>query len=290
MNNVVKSLGMMAIFGAGVGAGYLIAKKQLERKYEAIAQEEIDSVKERFLNKASGEGWAGERLLRKYEEEHADDNDEEEEFTKSHDTSKDYTDEVPKEDPFEGMTKEQIEEARAEHKRVITNYAGMYKPSLNDLAAQRIPSKMIEPGVIEEDDPEEPDEYEDAETDEERELREGEALGRVDHEHPYIIEPEQFDTECEHYDKLDLFYYSKDDTLCDDDDAPLEDTEDYDDAIAKLQMQTNVYVRNEAVGADYAIHRLNRSYQEDVLGIAETPKEREYRHLARRKSIMDGEE
>ena len=80
----------------------------------------------------------------------------------------------------------------------------------------------------------------------------------------------------------------KDDSLIDENDTPIDDTDDYLDAISKLQNQTNVYVRNERIGADYAIHRMNRSYKEDVLGVMETPREREFRHLARRKTVMDG--
>lgn len=48
MNNVIKGV---AIFSLGVGTGYLVAYKVLKTKYEKIAQEEINSVKETFKMK-----------------------------------------------------------------------------------------------------------------------------------------------------------------------------------------------------------------------------------------------
>ena len=73
------------------------------------------------------------------------------------------------------------EEAREHHRKVITDYTSMYKPSLNEVAADRGilhntgNKTYAEDPNVEDDYPEE-EEYEDAETDEERELREGEAL------------------------------------------------------------------------------------------------------------------
>lgn len=282
MNNLTKGIIGLSIFAAGYGIGYVVSKKMFERELDEINRRDREELNE-LRNR---------RIEVKYPQDIEDvdltDMPEEEVDDPEHDTSRDYND-----DPFAGMTKDEIEVARKQHQRIITNYAAMYKPSIDEVAENsgikqtsgRYPWKDDNDDI--EDD--EPDEYEDAETDEERELREMEALNRVDSEHPYIIEPEQFDSECDHYDKIELYYYVKDDTLCDTDDTPLSDTEDYDDALAKLEMQTNVYVRNEQVGADYAIYRVNKSYASDVAGIAETPAEREYRHLARRKSIMDGD-
>lgn len=288
MNNAVKGLMGLSIFGAGFGIGWLVAKKH----YSKVVEEELAKI-----NKEVEEEMAQLRVRRAnpgmlfpQDTEGVDVTEIPEDVEDvGHDPNKDY-----KDDPFEGMSKEEVEEAREHHRKVITDYTSMYKPSLNEVAADRgilhntgnktyAEDPNVEADYLEE-------EYEDAETDEERELREGEALGRVNHEYPYIIEPEQYDGECEHYDKLDLFYYVKDDSLIDENDTPIDDTDDYLDAISKLQNQTNVYVRNERIGADYAIHRMNRSYKEDVLGVMETPREREFRHLARRKTVMDGED
>lgn len=272
MNNAMRGFITISIFGAGFGVGYVVAKKKLENKYNEIAQAEIDSVKKRFIYRRDEEkNWPQdpeerEEIKESWEETRH------KKLEELHNTDKDYTD-----DPFDGMTEEEIEEARIHHKRVITDYTKCYtpsKPSLDDLAAKRLAKQM---------------QAQDNE-DEEQEISDGEALGRVDSYQPYIIEEEDYDDAWhEHYDKLDLFYYVKDDTLIDEDDVPVENDSDFGDAINLMQNQSTVYMRNEAIGVDYAIHRLDRSYGEDVLGISETPKEREYRHTARRKEIMDGE-
>ena len=58
------------------------------------------------------------------------------------------------------------------------------------------------------------------------------------------------------------------------------------DALAMLDMQTTVWVRNEPLGIDYEIIALNKSYQETVDGIKReammTPRER-YEYNQRQK-------
>ena len=77
--------------------------------------------------------------------------------------------------------------------------------------------------------------------------------------------------------------------ICEDDDSEVEDEEgvigfDYEDI---LDMQTTAWVRNDILETLYEIHRIDDSYQLAVLGLVETPKEREYRIMGRRKQGLD---
>jgi len=54
-------------------------------------------------------------------------------------------------------------------------------------------------------------------------------------------------------------------------------------------MQTSAFVRNDDLMTLYEIHRIVRSYAEDVAGVAETPTEREMRIISRRKAAKDAD-
>ena len=106
---------------------------------------------------------------------------------------------------------------------------------------------------------------------------------------PYLIEPEEYHDGPEDYDRQALYYYRDDRTLCEDDDRQVEDEEgcvgfDYED---KLDMQTTAWVRNDRLRVLYEIHRIDDSYKKAVLGVVETPREREFRIQGRRKQALD---
>ena len=106
---------------------------------------------------------------------------------------------------------------------------------------------------------------------------------------PYLIEPEEYHDGPEDYDHQALYYYAEDRTLCEDDDRQVEDEEecvgfDYED---KLDMQMTCWVRNDKLRVLYEIHRIDESYQKAVLGVSETPREREFRIQGRRKQALD---
>lgn len=86
---------------------------------------------------------------------------------------------------------------------------------------------------------------------------------------PYVITSVDFDDTCTHFDKITLYYYTFDDVLIDDHDYIIEDYEEVTgtEAIAKLEMQSSIYVRNERLESDYEVIRLEQSYYEDVLGV-----------------------
>ena len=52
-------------------------------------------------------------------------------------------------------------------------------------------------------------------------------------------------------------------------------------------MQTTAWVRNDTLMILYEIHRVDDSYARTVANAIETPKEREFRILGRRKQALD---
>lgn len=92
---------------------------------------------------------------------------------------------------------------------------------------------------------------------------------------PYIISREDYDDTNFHYDKEELGYYVKDDTLCDENEEIISDP-DYTvggDSLTKFGEESEdpdiVYVRNELISTDFKIIRMNESYREVILGIEE---------------------
>ena len=59
---------------------------------------------------------------------------------------------------------------------------------------------------------------------------------------------------------------------------------DYEDV---LDMQTTAWVRNDELMTLYEIHRIDQSYASAVANVVETPREREYRLMSRKKQIYD---
>ena len=92
---------------------------------------------------------------------------------------------------------------------------------------------------------------------------------------PYIITHDEYFAGDKDYDMSSLTYYEKDDTLTDEHDKPLEETNKIvgDDHLVRFGSGSKdknvVYVRNDRLGIDYEITRSRGSYLEDVLGMAE---------------------
>ena len=96
---------------------------------------------------------------------------------------------------------------------------------------------------------------------------------------PYLIDHQEFLDGPDEYDRQTLFYYAEDRTLCEEDDTVVEDEEvlvgfDYEDT---LDMQTNAWVRNDAILVLYEIQRIDDSYTRSVANAVETPQERQKR-------------
>jgi hypothetical protein len=84
---------------------------------------------------------------------------------------------------------------------------------------------------------------------------------------PYFITANEFLSEEQEYEKIGLYYYDRDETLTDDLDEVIEDYETIgDDSLSVFNDDPNisaVYIRNEAMEADYEIVRVIGSYHEN---------------------------
>ena len=174
------------------------------------------------------------------------------------------------------------------YKKLVTRYD---KPDLSQLAHSQEPREWPE------GDDEEPEEELDAETEaliREQEIAEeaerAERMAAVDRDEPYVIDQWQYENENDHYDKIDIYYYRFDSTVCDDKDVVIDEAEDilgwgfY----KTLERQTLAYVRNEKLHSDFMVHSLSKSYAEDVNGWTGTDKEKEFWRVARKKEALDG--
>jgi len=120
------------------------------------------------------------------------------------------------------------------------------------------------------------------------EEKEAERMAKIDNRDPYIISyDDYYDSGYNHYDKIELFYYKLDDTVCDDNDAIIEDPDETLgwDFFEELEKYQTVYVRNEPLYSQFKITGLDRSYEEDVLGWIGTNKERAVWRMKRGQKI-----
>jgi hypothetical protein len=88
---------------------------------------------------------------------------------------------------------------------------------------------------------------------------------------PYVITLAEFSEENETYSKITLTYFSSDNTLCDERDAPIRDTSivgvGFEDLFGQDSDDPDVlYVRNDKLQVDFEIARRNESYTQTVLG------------------------
>lgn len=90
---------------------------------------------------------------------------------------------------------------------------------------------------------------------------------------PTVITLEEFTDEKDHFDKLTINYYAEDDTLVDEREDIITNVNALigEDALLCFGESSDdpdvVYVRNERLSIDYEVIRINKSYQETVLGI-----------------------
>lgn len=92
---------------------------------------------------------------------------------------------------------------------------------------------------------------------------------------PYVISFEDFESTKQHYDKNTLYYYEQDDTVTDDAEEILVDTDSLigDMALTLFGELSDdpdaVYIRNDKKSSDFEVLRLNKSYSVSVLGLVE---------------------
>lgn len=260
------------VFSAGIGTGYFAGMKRLKARFI----EDLAEVKDFYAAKLEEIGVMPEKFDPKDLANPDIDYDEDDEDPET----EEYLDKVQK-------YASAVPTGQRDKGRLITNYS---KPPLNVVAYGEF-------GMGEGD--EEPDEAEpdpddvDEEYEAELDARAEEFAQRM-HENktnglPYVIDFDDFEHGPEGYGRQTLYYYSVDRVLCEDDDTKVEDEEglvglDYEDT---LDMQTTAWVRNDKVLVLYEIHRIDESYSNAVLNARETPTEREFRIMGRRKQGLD---
>jgi len=231
-------------FVLGAGAGFLVAKKVLDKKYAVLVEEEIASVREAF-----------ERInARKQAQE------EREDLEKPESTSENtYTPPIePKTDPNGVLTRSSLDNDPYENaKRDYHKISEKKSPAVAKSKSKKLTAKI------------EKEVRDDAGKTEQDMLNET----RVDRASPYVIDDIQYSEEYDHHDKVSLYYYRVDGVLTEENEELVDDIENLigHEALKALDMQTNVWVRNEPLGIDYEIIALNSSYAEAVHGIPSNP-------------------
>lgn len=271
--NIKNTVVGLAIFGAGAGVGYFVCKRRLVAQY----QEDVAEVKQFYMNKIEEMGVMDED----FDPEELEDEEDEE----------DYEDEEEVQEYYNRVMKYStaIREGERGKGRPLINYN---KP----------PLELKNWGDLEEDDEGEGDIEEDYDDEEdpmdlayEAELEaRAEEFARRKYENktnglPYVIDYNEYEDGPEEYERQFLYYYALDRVLCEDNDDIVEDEEelvglDYEDV---LDMQTTAWVRNDQLMILYEIHRIDESYAVTVANAVETPREREYRIIGRRKQALD---
>ncbi len=225
----------VAIFAVGAATGFIVAKKVYEKYYTDLAQEEIDSVKEAFERQDA-------RLREPYNKEN-------------------------------GMSDEEYAEKNEEEKVERTNRNALTRSSLDGNPYEQAKRNYNLAGIKHEETDADEEEEEQPVTDAAGKTEEEMDLTQVDRTMPYIIDDQEFTNEFDHHDKISLYYYKVDDVLCDEHEEVINDIEEkvgY-DALAALDMQTTVWVRNEPLCIDYEIISINKAYAELVHGIGVEP-------------------
>ena len=261
MSSFKKSLLVIFSFGIGAASGYFVCKKLLDKQY----QDEIQEVREALLQDRMSLNPNTESTP----EAEEPDSDIRTEYREQKDAEKIIDNNLYR--PSKG--------------RAYFNYS---KPSMSELA------KNI--GLDDSYQTEEDEDIQEEEFDEEQEreldiLEEADedARQRMDSSDPYVIDYDDFADAPDEYERQTLYFYSNDGYLCDEEDQLVEDEEkivgrEFEDV---LNFEPVVFVRNDILKTVYEIYRLDRSYQEDIKEVIETPQERELRRMARRKEVAD---
>lgn len=249
-----RILKYLAIFGLGSLAGYLVAKKLLEDKYAESAQEEIDSVKEYYEKK-----YAQYDAVNIYCENDVK-----------------ITEELMK-SAIEGF-QEGLEEGlkEMEGRLPVTVKDAKSRIAYNDIAKSKmrqqlgitISDEVLSPlggRLYTNEDDEVREEVRDAAGRTEREMQDADKAYQPEaQQHPYIISDVEYCEGAITHDKVSLYYYLLDDTLCEENEEIITDIANSigDDAYALLRSGTvgTVWSRNERYGIDYEVCVVKSDY------------------------------
>ena len=243
----------------GLGAGYFLARKVLEKEFEARLDDEIEQTKHFYaaLNKVGedGEMLSPGDVLR----------------ARGVEALVEYQGDVELEgEPYDEIVDE------AQIAKMESKIQG-YKKKRGDGVVE---TEAV-PGVV--------NVFSDHTFDLEEEMKHRSSNA------PYVIAHDEFFGESEFdFETESLVYYEGDSVLCGEDDIPKDTVFIGEDNLARFghgsKDRNTVYIRNEKIQTDFEITRSTGSYVKEVLDMDEN--ERELRHsenLARRRAFRRGE-
>jgi len=274
MNKLITHLATL-LMGATVGS--LVTTLVIKQKYARIAEDEIESIKAYYDRTRPQElTLKGVPIDQKAIDLAIEFQDAVEEVAK-----KIVEGDGPRTNPSGVMSRPSL--ANNPYEQAKKNY-NLIRP----MAKQ----PEIEPSEPPESDSDDDDEEDDGVVRDESGMSEEDHLraAKVDRTEPYIIEHEEFFETYPHHEKVTLYYYRLDDVLTEENEEIIDDIEGivgY-DAIAKLDTQTSVWVRNEPLAIDYEIISLTASFAETILGVRKngtmSPREKYEAKQKRRKT------
>ena len=241
----------IATFAVGLGVGYAVGYILTKKKWQKIANEDIESVREQYrLTRQPGDREAADKV---YEELNSKPSDVDVQIV--HEKIKQLAYVIP--ETIESSDDDQVE-------------ASLSK----DLAEQ-----------MDEDDEEETSDFTIEGQAPEEFFRQhnifdatididAEALAERDGDKPYVITYEEFQTDEENYDKITLTYYEEDDVLTSADDDSI--IPDHEWTVGQHNLhrfgmgsgsRNSVYVRNDQREADFEVVLNKSSYAEVVQGV-----------------------
>jgi len=130
---------------------------------------------------------------------------------------------------------------------------------------------------------------EDEEDEDDRLNREAEELFRNKKENPYLITYDDFVDGVDGYDKLTLLYFEGDRVVTEEDEVPVNNYEyilGTEFIVHVAYNSENAYIRNDSTMTLYEIIAISDSYEKNLAGLVETPKERAER-LRRRDELIE---
>lgn len=228
--NIFKNL---IIYGIGAATGAFIAIKMLEDHYAAIADEEIEAVKNMAREKIK-------EIEKKYEKD---------------------TEEVKE------VIKKNEEVVNNVYKKMARDYT---KPNLEEIAerAKELADAEKEEYPREDEDYDDVETMDELEEEMYEKEAESDKLNERYDVDPYLITEEEFSNENLHYEKETLWYYLEDKVLCNDSEELVDDVEALigEDTLEFINDDQTIYIRNDRQGSDFEIVCVKKAYSVEVMG------------------------
>jgi len=259
MNNT--NIRNLAIFAVGALLGSAVTYKLLKTKYEQIAQEEIDDVREYAKKQIDYYDAFYRNEIEKLEEKEAENTLDLDDLKWEHDEARRIGD-------MKQLTKRYGMEEKKDLNTVLRERGLLPIPDESRLT----PKADLYP---EDDEPEEEDEFESTPIEE----------MDTEKENIFMIPQDDFMESNENFEVISLTYYAEDGILTDERDEPVPDPENIlgPNPFAafgtdELEDPNVIYIRNERMSTDFEIIRNMASYVETVLGYETAPQEKVIHH------------